>query len=305
MNLYKRFSEFPSNEGRIVLTAGNFDGVHMGHRALLEHTVQRARQLAAKAVFVTFDPHPVQLFKPGSFTPLQTLRERVDAMARLEPYAIGVVEFNRDLADTPAREFFTHFLLKKLDLAGVVLGWNSTFGKGREGTAEKISEFGKEMGFEVDIFPAYMWEGKPVSSTRIRNAIADGDCRAAAAMLGHPYVLRGHVVKGFQRGRKLGFPTANLSRQSCIVPANGVYGGYCIVDGQRHLAAISVGTNPTFGNLEQSVEAFILDFDKEIYGETIEIEFAMHVRSGKKFANVDELIAEMTRDVQRIRESLD
>ncbi len=305
MNLYTRFSDFPFNEGKIMLTAGNFDGVHIGHRALLEHTVKRARQLDAKPVFVTFDPHPVQLFSPGNFTPLQTLRDRVESMARLEPHAVVVVEFNRDLADTPARDFFTGFLLKRLELVGLVLGWNSTFGKGREGTAEKIAEFGKEMHFEVDVFPPYLWEDEPVSSTRIRNALTDGDCRAATAMLGHPYSLCGHVVKGFQRGRTLGFPTANLSRQGCLVPARGVYGGYCIVGGRRHMAAISVGTNPTFGNLEQSVEAFILDFDEEIYGEAIEIEFAMRLRGEKKFGSVDELVAEMTRDVQRIRENLD
>ncbi len=305
MKIHHGISQITERIDRAVVTIGNFDGVHLGHQELLRRTGSLSTQIDGVSVAMTFWPHPVSLFKPGTFVRIQTLEER---LALLESYGMDhavVVEFSRDLADLVPSQFLHKVMLKTFDLHHVVLGWNYTFGKGRAGDVETMREFGNDVGFEVHKVDPVMHQEKPISSSRIRRAVAAGQVDDAAAMLGRPYRLTGPVVKGFQRGgRLLGFPTANIHTKAPLLPARGVYAAWTWLDGQRYKGALNIGFNPTFDNERSTVEVHLLDFDRDIYGETLSVEPVLHIRPEQKFEGLDALKAQIANDVQKVDDVL-
>lgn len=287
---------------------GKFDGVHLGHRAILARVRDAARAAGRSAVVVTFANHPLSYLRPEACPlPLTSPEQRIEAFAEIGIDVCVMLDFDEALASIPAEEFVTDVLVGRLGAREIVMGADFRFGHRGAGDAALLRSLGGLHGFAAD---AVEWVGDgadgPVSSSRIRDAIASGDVAAASRMLGREPAVRGTVVHGDARGRELGFPTANLGgRIEGLVPADGVYAGWAILGGERLPTAISVGNNPTFTPEGQSrVEAFLLDFDRDIYGEPIEIRFAHRLRGTVRFESLESLIEQMDADVVRARRLL-
>ncbi len=281
-----------------MVTIGVFDGVHVGHHALIRHNLEIAKRLDLESVVVTFDPNPLEVLRPDvAPTRLCELSRRVELIAGLGVELVEVLEFDAGLASQTAEEFTRDVLLGQLDARHVVIGHGFRFGNRARGTAQTL----RDAGIVVDEY-SLVGDNEPVSSTRIRAAIAEGDVVAASAMLGRPHEIAGVVVIGEQRGRALGFPTANIEHHRlAAVPADGVYAGWAGIDGVRHPAAISVGTNPTFEGSNRTVEAYLLDLDQDLYGRLMRVEFVERLRGMEAFDSVDALVAQMHEDVLAVR----
>jgi riboflavin kinase / FMN adenylyltransferase len=307
----------PTDWGRSVVTVGVFDGVHRGHQQLISRAVQRGRERGLPSVVVTFDPHPAELVRPGSHPArLTSLRRRAQLVAELHVDAFCVLPFTPELSRVPAAEFVHEVLVDRLHVADIVVGRNFTFGHRAAGDVVLLTTLGQRFGFGVQGLDLISDDGVTFSSTYIRACIDAGDVVAAAAALGRPHRVEGVVVHGDRRGRELGFPTANIATAPhTALPADGVYAGRFAIGGgsgsstdgagPRLLpAAISVGTNPTFSGRVRTVEAFVLDVDEDFYGYEVAVDFAQRVRGQERFADIDDLIAQMHRDVERVRELL-
>jgi len=291
-----------------VVTIGNFDGVHLGHR----HVLARARGLAGSlraesplpVTVVTFDPHPLEVVAPAH-APLRlsTLRQRIPLLKAAGADHVYVLAFDKEMSSWTPEEFVQRVLVDQLHAAGIVIGENFRFGHKAAGDIAFLRAAGEAHGFVVDGLPL---DGGEVafSSTLVRSLVAEGAVARAAEILGRPHAVEGVVVKGEQRGRELGFPTANMPADPDVaVPADGVYAGWVIrADGDRLPAAISVGTNPTFGGIERRIESYVLDrSDLELYGETVGVEFVGYLRGQVKFTGVEDLILSVEDDVARTR----
>jgi len=298
----------PAGWGRSVVAIGVFDGVHAGHRAIVARAVAAASELGASSVVVTFDPHPAVVVRPEAAPPLLgDVSQRLDLLASLGVDAVLVLPFDREIASWTAEEFVERLLVTRLHAQRVVVGENFRFGNRALGDVALLRRLGAVDDFTVDAVSLVgVAADEVVSSTLIRGMVADGSVAAAAKALGRPYGISGIVVRGDARGRELGFPTANIALPAGVaVPADGVYAGWLVrADGSRWPAAISVGTNPTFDGVERRVEAYALDVEFDLYDERITIEFADRLRGMEKFDSVDELVAQMTRDVSHVRRSL-
>ncbi|MGH9086944.1 MAG: bifunctional riboflavin kinase/FAD synthetase [Acidimicrobiales bacterium] len=293
-----------------AVTIGAYDGVHRGHRALLAMLRARADALGAPTAVVTFDHHPATIVRPESAPLLLTdLDQKLELLASCGVNLTVVVPFDRRRADESAEDFVQELLVAALGARLVVVGEDFHFGHGRKGDVTLLAELGRIHGFDVDGVRLTETGGDPVSSTRIRGLLAEGEVTAAAALLGRPYRLRGTVVVGDRRGgSELGFPTANLAHpDDMVVPGVGIYAGrYRRAGGEEHTAAISVGRRPTFYTEPQPplVEAHLLDFGVDIYGEQGEVAFVEKLRDEERFDRVEDLVAQMHRDVARTRELL-
>ena len=296
----------PSGWGRSVVTIGVFDGVHRGHRQLMRHAVDRARERGLRSVVVTFDPHPAELVRPGSHpAALTTLERRAQLVEEAGADAFCVIPFTGELARMEPAEFAHEVLVDRLHAATVVVGANFTFGHKAAGDVGTLAELGERFGFGVEALDLEGDGGVTFSSTYIRSCIDAGDMEAAAAALGRPHRIDGVVVHGDARGRELGFPTANLATPAhTALPADGVYAGWFLHTGRRLPAAISVGSNPTFEGRVRTVEAFVLDVDEDFYGHEVGLEFAHRLRGMERFDGVEALIEQMKADVARTRELL-
>lgn len=311
----------PPGWGRCVVTIGVFDGVHRGHQRLIAHAVACARELGLPTVLMTFDPHPGEVLRPGTHpAQLTSLTRRAELVAELGVDAFWVLPFTPELARVPADEFVHELLVDKLHAAVVVVGRNFTFGYQARGDSAELERLGQRFGFAargMDLVASTEGvAGSEVgavtySSTYVRACISAGDVRAAAEALGRPHRLEGVVVRGDQRGRELGYPTANLGlAEHLAIPADGVYACWFVdrhdprPDASRRPAAVSVGTNPTFSGRERTVEAFVLDTDEDLYGGRVAVDFVDRVRGMERFDSVDELIVAMDGDVRRTREIL-
>lgn len=284
-----------------ALTIGVFDGVHRGHQALLE----RLSGSHSKAV-LTFDPHPLEVLRPGTDPKLiTTIDERIERLGEFGVSRVGVLDLSEVRDYTPQR-FVEEVLVGKLKVAELSVGADFRFGKDRAGDVGFLQERGLELGYEVVAIDLVEDTAAVVSSKRIRSLIVGGEVGPAAALLGDRYRMRGPVVSGKDRGRELGFPTANLEPpKRKVIPATGIYAGFVKVGGQVHRAAVNVGVRPTFRGGGLVVEAYILDFEGDIYGSEMIVEFVEYLRPEKKFPDASALSRAMTDDVAEVREVLE
>lgn len=304
----------PSGWGRCVVTIGVFDGVHRGHQQLVGHAVERAREMGLPTVLITFDPHPGEVLRPGTHpAQLTTLTRRAELVAELGVDAFWVLPFTPDLARVAPDEFVHELLVDRLHAALVVVGRNFTFGHRAAGDIAELERLGRRFGFAADGLDLVSTEAPvdaapaPVtySSTYVRSCISAGDVVAAATALGRPHRVEGVVVRGDQRGRELGYPTANVGTAAhTAVPADGVYAAWFVHRGRRLPSAVSVGTNPTFSGQQRTVEAYVLDLDEDFYGERVGVDFIERLRGQERYDSVDELVTAMGTDVGNARKSL-
>ena len=306
MELIRDLESVPDAVKGGVLTVGVFDGVHLGHQAVLGRTVARAGDLGAAATVFTFHPHPLEVLQPGEAPPLiQTFGQKLEMMRAV---GVAAVLWPRDtagiLAMTP-EGFIRTVARDALAVRAMVEGQGFRFGAGGAGDPALLADLGRACGFDVEFVGAVEVDGRRVSSTRIREAIAAGRVDEAGRCLGRPYSYVGTVVEGRHRGRRLGYPTVNVSAPRFLRPAEGVYAGRAEVHGRRYAAAVSVGRAPTFGQEGPvTVEAYLLDFEGELYGEQVTLEFVSYLRPQHAFADAEVLKAAMARDCSRVRAAL-
>lgn len=294
----------PDNDS--VLTVGVFDGVHKGHRQLLNALTSEAANKGFVPGVLTFRNHPDSIFR-SDFQPryITSLEKRTKLLKDCGVNFVVPVTFDEEMAQLRAEEF-ARLLQQKLRMKSLIVGPDFAMGRNREGNIEKLSELGADMGFTVKEVDLMVNGGKPVRSTHIRQAIASGDISMATDMLGRHFSLLGTVGHGDQRGRELGFPTANLEvPPDMAVPADGIYATFAYVNGQRHMAATSIGTRPTFDGVGRTIEAFLLEFDSDLYNMPVRLEFIQRLRDELKFDDVEALLDQMNIDVQQTRNILE
>jgi riboflavin kinase/FMN adenylyltransferase len=300
--------QVPQDLGRTAVTIGKFDGVHAGHRAVIQQLLDVAGSSSLGSVVVTFDRHPLELLAPGSCPPSLVGTERkLELLSSTGVDAALVVAFDRPFADQTPEQFVTRVLVDALHAKVVLVGSDFRFGARGAGDVDTLAALGERYDFTVRLIDDVRLEGdRRVSSTWIRELLREGDVEGAAALLEHTPMVRGVVVHGAARGRELGFPTANLSPESQgLIPADGVYAGWLSDQGVRYRAAISVGNNPTFAGVAQKqVEAFVLDEDIDLYDHVVDVEFTHRIRGMVKYTGVDPLIAQMNDDVAQVRRLL-
>jgi riboflavin kinase/FMN adenylyltransferase len=283
-----------------VLTIGSFDGVHSGHHRIISSLLNRARETSGDAVALTFTAHPRKIITPD--TPpkiLTTTDEKIGALESLGVENIILLDFTREMASMEAHEFLSEIVLKKMGVVHIVVGYDHAFGKDRRGTFEFLLELSHQRGFGVTRVEPKNLYSRPISSTWIRAELEDGNIAMAAALLGRNYTLSGTVVKGAGRGRTIGFPTANVAPfdRDKVLPKNGVYAvGVRISRGEGKSGMLNIGTNPTFGGMERTVEVNIFDFEGDIYGAEVEIEFRRRLRDEMRYDSVEALVAQIERD---------
>jgi riboflavin kinase/FMN adenylyltransferase len=279
-----------------------FDGVHLGHRAILGTALTRARAAGLEAVACTFDPHPMEVLQPDRAPrPIATLDERLTLIGETGVDAAVVLAFTRELAAIEPEAFVKDVLLGRLRAREIVVGYNHRFGRGARGDARLLQELGDRVGFRAHVVPPMTVEGTAVSSTEIRAALQRGDVSTAARDLGRPYAIEGPVTSGAGRGRTLGFPTANIETERPVLVARGVYRGRIHLEGGQHAAVVNVGVRPTFGEATLAVEAHVLDFAGDLYGQRVRLEFLERLRDEMRFPSVGDLKAQVARDIADAR----
>ena len=316
-------SEVPADFGPSVVTFGNFDGVLRGHQQVLSELIRTARLNRAKAIAVTFDPHPAVIHRPEQAPEMiMGLRDKLEALGELGLDGILVMKYSLDLASLTPEEFVERILVGSLHASHVVIGHDSRFGRGNSGDLDTMKALGAKFGFDVQVISEFGSEGYPLhdddgkdrrcSSTWVREALQEGDVATAAAVLGRPHRMRGEVVHGAARGRDLGFPTANLASSATgYVPADGIYAGWLVDQaGTRWPAAISVGSNPTFDGVSRQVEAHVIDRphedveDFDLYGQTVVVEFVARLRGMVAYRGPEALVDQMRLDVAQTHDLL-
>ncbi len=309
MERWRGLEDVPGDWGRSVVTIGSYDGVHRGHQLIIGRAVERARERGLASVVVTFDPHPSEVVRPGSHPPLLAAHHRrAELMAGLGVDALLILPFTEEFSRLSPAAFVDAVLDRALGAALVVEGPNFRFGHKAAGDVAVLTGLGREHGFGVEVVDLYVrgaaGGGEAFSSSLARRLIADGDVAGAMEILGRPHRVEGVVVRGAQRGRELGYPTANVETLAhSAVPADGVYAGWLVTGGERMPAAISVGTNPTFDGTARTVEAYAIDrVGLELYGARAAVEFLAYLRGQERFATVDALLERMAVDVKRARE---
>jgi riboflavin kinase / FMN adenylyltransferase len=285
-----------------VLALGNFDGVHLGHQAIFQHVVARAREVAGTSMVFTFEPHPLQVLAPEKAPPLLTTYEQKIRLIAAFGMTVGLrVPFTEQFARQEPLEFVREVLWRRLSIHEVVVGHDFRFGHRRAGTVDFLQAQAEHFGYQVTVIPAIMQGDTVVSSSNIRRLLLAGHVEQAARLLGRYYAIEGPVVEGFRRGRQLGFPTANVRPINAIVPRQGVYTVRVEWEKRLYPGVANVGYNPTFGNQALSVEAHLFDVDVQLYGATVCVEFLHRIRDERKFASVAELAAQIACDAQEAR----
>ena len=285
-----------------VLALGNFDGVHLGHQAIFQHVVARAREVAGTSMVFTFEPHPLQVLAPEKAPPLLTTYEQKIRLIAAFGIRVGLrVPFTEQFARQEPLEFMREVLGRRLGIHEVVVGYDFRFGHRRAGTVDFLQAQAEHFGYQVTVIPAIMQDDTVVSSSNIRRLLLEGHVEQAARLLGRYYAIEGPVVEGFRRGRQLGFPTANVRPINAIVPRKGVYTVRVEWEKRLYPGVANVGYNPTFGNQALSVEAHLFDVDVQLYGATVCVEFLQRIRDERKFASVAELAAQIACDAQEAR----
>ncbi len=305
MVIYHNLNLVPQPFNNPVITIGNFDGVHLGHQTLFQKVKDRSRSVGGQSVVITFDPHPIKLMRPDKQLPLLTTTDqKVKLLTALDLDVIIVHPFSAEFGAIPAREFVHNYLVHRLGAQEVVIGHDYRFGRNREGNIALLQSLGAEFGFPVHVVDAIQINDTIVSSTLIRNLINDGQVLAAQGFLGRPYEVTGAVIHGHGRGaRLLGFPTANIAIDNgLLVPAPGIYAVRVELQGQIYPAVANIGTCPTFDNQELSLEVYLLDFDRDIYGERLAVQFVQRLRDERRFNDLPALVAQIKKDVAAARQ---
>ena len=291
-----------SPPGETSLTIGNFDGVHLGHRELLRRTVAHAREFRLHAVALTFTPHPIRFFTPKArFYEITTMGEKASRMEELGIDVLVVESFTGEIGGMGPEEFARTIVHERICARYVTVGYDFTFGRNRTGSPGMLQRIGRDLGFEVDVVPPLLRGGAIVSSSRIRELLLSGRVREAEELLCRPYAVSGRVIPGAARGRKLGFPTANIQFVQDLLPLPGVYVVDARVSGVVRRGVANVGFNPTFGENSLGVEAHLLDFAGDLYGEEMTVYFRDRIRDERKFKSADELVRQIEKDVRYAR----
>lgn len=283
-----------------VATIGNFDGVHCGHQAIFREVIGAAQEAGKPSLAITFEPHPKMVLHPERrpFYLITTAEEKLAFIAAEGLDATLVISFTTAFAQTSAESFIREVLWDRLRVRQIYIGHDYTFGYGKEGDAAFLRHWGEKLGFDVKALPAVVCDGAIPSSTRIREAIQRGDVTQAARLLGRFYAVSGKVVAGQGRGAGLGFPTANIEPDKVLLPADGVYVSRVLHEGIRHAACANIGNNPTFDGTARSLEVFLLDFQGDLYGKDLTVQFIERLRGELRFSRIDALIAQIHRDVE-------
>jgi riboflavin kinase / FMN adenylyltransferase len=301
-------SSLPPDVAGSVLTVGTFDGVHLGHRDLLARVAARARQTGLHPLLVTFEPHPLEVVNPAAAPPLLTVGpEKLEVLAESEVPHVAVLPFTPALAAYSAEQYVRLVLRGRFGMRELLIGYDHGFGRGREGDVDVLRALGARLGFRVEVVPAVATEdGRTISSTSIRSAVAGGDLERAALALGRPYALGGRVVRGEQRGRRLGFPTLNVAPPSPrkLLPPDGVYAVRVQTPHGAFGGMLNLGGRPTFGEHARAIEAHLFDADGDWYGADVRVEFIARLRETVRFADADALRAQLRRDEEAARLAL-
>lgn len=288
------------------LTVGVFDGVHRGHQQIIKKLTAGAHEQGVPAVVLTFQPHPAKLFGRSGIRLLTLPDERAELLASFGVDVVITHPFNQDVANTTAFDFMRQ-LKSHLRMSHLLLGYDSTLGKNREGDSTRLKEIGSELEYTVEVVSALSDESGVISSTEIRKLIEIGNIAEAARLMGHPYSLHGPVIHGDARGRTINVPTANIGySHDKMIPANGIYACWAYLNGQKFQAAINIGINPTFTPEKQipNVEAHLLDFQREIYAEDVKLEFVARLRNELRFDSIDKLLEQIWKDIEDTRKIL-
>jgi riboflavin kinase/FMN adenylyltransferase len=285
-----------------VLTLGVFDGLHLGHQLIMRTVVERARAINAVPTVITFDPHPRAVLHPESAPPLlQTFDQKIEAFGVLGIEQTIIVRFTRDFAQLEAEDFLRDVVRNRLQAVEVYLGRGFAFGRNREGNIELLRKVSEQLGFSADEVPEVCLHGQRISSSRIRGLLAEGKVNLARRMLGRPYGVEGRVVRGAERGRALGFPTANLRPENRVIPRGGVYVTATLIEGAWRRSITNIGTRPTFENdsAPVSVETYVMNWTGDLYNDVVRVRFLHRLRNERKFASIDELKQQIARDRDR------
>lgn len=303
MRVLRDFDGWP--DGALHVAIGAFDGVHVGHQRLVAELRAGAQAAGALAVAATFDPLPIDVLAPGAPpSALSDAAERAEWLAGAGADAVVVFACGPAFLALRASEFADR-LTAAGEVRRIVVGPDFTFGHEREGDVQRLTELGRERGWSVEVITRVEREGAVVSSTRIRNLLIGGDVRAAAELLGRPYVVRGKVVRGAHRGRALGYPTVNLATPpERLLPRDGIYATWTIVDGDRHPAATSIGVRPTFGAGDRLLESYLLDVRQDLYDAEVAVQFVERLRDELRFETAAELVVQIAKDVEATRRAL-
>lgn len=289
------------SDSTLIIALGNFDGVHLGHCQLLKKMVSYANKKGGIPSVLLFQPHPQQVLNPANAPKLLMSNERkIKMMKDLGVELFYLIPFDLNFASLEPEEFVEEVLIKKLKVRGVFVGYNYQFGKRGAGKPEDLKKIGAEKGIYVEVIPPVVMHGVPISSTLIRSALNNGDVVRARELLGYWPVLQGEVIEGDQRGRRIGFPTANLAvPEELLIPKSGVYAGEAVVNGEPYLTVLNIGRHPTFGlSNKRTIEAHLLNFDGDLYGKQLEISLYKMLREERKYNNADELVDQINKDIE-------
>ncbi|MBV8057004.1 MAG: bifunctional riboflavin kinase/FAD synthetase [Deltaproteobacteria bacterium] len=288
-----------------VVALGNFDGVHLGHQTILRTAIERAHTAGGSALAVTFEPLPAKVLNPDRAPRLiLTPEDKHELLRSFGVHGVIVLAFSRELSMLSPEDFVREYLCRHIGARMVVVGHNVSFGHMRAGNAEVMRRLGRELGFETTVVGPIERDGIAVSSTQIREMIAAGDMKRTAILLGRPHFLRGPVVHGRERGRTMGFPTANIQSRTECLPPDGVYATRVVMEEGSYSSITNIGMRPTFGEPERTIEAHIFEFNRDIYGRDIKLEIAERIRPERKFESAQALAAQIASDLQRAKEIL-
>jgi riboflavin kinase / FMN adenylyltransferase len=306
MKVYSSIEEFETIPFAVA-TTGTFDGVHIGHKTILNRLIEVAHKTGGESVLLTFNPHPRQVLQPDvDLKMLNTIEEKIDLLEKAGLDHLIIHPFTKDFSRTSTLEYVRNILVQKIGVKRLVIGYDHHFGRNREGSFDHLKEFGPLYGFEVEEIPAMDIDAVAVSSTKVRKAIEVGDVERANEFLGYPYTLKGIVAKGDQLGRTIGFPTANLevSNSSKLLPANGVFAVMVTIDNQLYKGMCNIGVRPTIEGTSSRIEINLFDFDADVYGKPMRVQFLHRMRSEQKFANLNELKSQLSIDSAEARNLL-
>lgn len=302
MKIITNYENLKKRIKRPILAIGNFDGVHLGHQMILRNTVEEAKRVEGTPVALTFQPHPLMVLDPDNapllITPFQKKAEQIEKCG-IE--ILVCVSFTKEFSQIRARAFAKDILCGEIGVKEIFVGKNFTFGRGKEGHSDTLMEFGREFGFKVNIVKSFMMDEEIVSSSNIRKLVKKGEVKGAKVLLGRCPSVKGEVIAGSKRGKRLGYPTANLEVKGYLIPYEGIYAAKIRMDKKIYNGVVYIGSNPTFQRNTLFVEVHLFDFDKDIYGKSMEVSFIERIRGEKSFKTEKELINQISKDVEEAR----